>query len=87
MYYFFLLLNFTIFATLKKKQKLKTLGVPTLFHWVTNLTAGAWIAAEVLVQSSSSSWRSGFKDPVLSLQLQLRFSPWPGNFHMLWVQP
>ena len=20
-------------------------------------------------------------------KLQLRFSPWPGNFHMLWVQP
>ena len=21
------------------------------------------------------------------LQLQLRFNPWPGNFHLLWVQP
>ena len=21
------------------------------------------------------------------LQLCLRFSPWPGNFHVLWVQP
>ena len=33
---------------------------------------------------------SGLKDPVLHLwhrsQLQLRFSPWPRNFHMLRVQ-
>ena len=33
---------------------------------------------------------SGFKDPALlqlqlRLQLQLGFSPWPGNFHMPWV--
>ena len=32
------------------------------------------------------------KDPVLPalwqrLQLQLRFSPWPRNFHMLWMKP
>ena len=31
------------------------------------------------------------KDPALpqlwhGLQMHLRFSPWPGNFHMLWVQ-
>ena len=27
-----------------------------------------------------------FKDLVLSLPW-LGFDPWPGNFHMLWVQP
>ena len=26
------------------------------------------------------------KDPAL-LQLQLQFDPWPGTFHMPWVQP
>ena len=28
-------------------------------------------------------WHSGFD----SLQLQLGFSPWPGNFNMLWAWP
>ena len=28
------------------------------------------------------------KDPALSLpQLRCRFNPWPGNLHLLWVQP
>ena len=41
-----------------------------------------------------SLWRPGFgrgpvqgvKDPALPHQ-QLRLSPWPGNFHVLWVWP
>ena len=58
--------------------------------WVKNLTTAAWIAAEMQVCSSAQC--SGLKDLAslqvqLELRLQLRFSPWPGNFHMLWVQP
>ena len=33
----------------------------------------------------SLAWRSGLKRLVL-WQLWLRFSPWPRNFHMLWVK-
>jgi len=38
-----------------------------------------------------SMWYSWFKDLALlylrpRLQLQHRFNPWPGNFHMPWVQ-
>ena len=38
-------------------------GVPALVQWVKNLTAVAWVSAEVWVQSPA--WRSGLKDPVL----------------------
>ena len=59
-------------------------GVPV--QWVKNLTAVAWVALEARVQSLAQ--HSGLKDLVLlqlqcRLQLRLRFSPWPGNFHML----
>ena len=50
-----------------------------------NLTAAAQVAVEVQVRSPA--WCSGLKDLVLPQQrgswLLLRFSPWPGNFHML----
>ena len=59
---------------------LPTLGGPTLVPGVKNLTAVAWVPV-----------RHGF-DPQpsevsLRSQLQLRFNPWPGNFHMLQVRP
>ena len=53
-------------------------------QWVKNLIAEAQVTAEARVQSLAQ--RSGLKDQVLP-QLQLRFSPWPGNFHMPQVQP
>ena len=54
-------------------------------QWVKNLTALVQVTEEVQVQSPA--WNSGLKDPVLlqlwhRLQLQLRFNPWPENFHM-----
>ena len=59
-------------------------------QWVKNLTAEAQVTAESWVQSPAQ--HSGLKYPAL-LQLQcrsqlwLRFSLWPGNVHMPWVQP
>ena len=53
-------------------------------QWVKNLTVVAQVTAELLVPSVV--WHSGLKDLVLP-QLQLRFNPWSGNFHMLQVQP
>ena len=50
---------------------------------VKNLTAKAQMAGDVWIRSPA--WRSGLNDPAL-LQLQLRFSPWPGNIHMPQVQ-
>ena len=53
-------------------------------QYVKNLTAVAWVAAEVWV--SPPTPRSGFKDLALP-QLQLGFNPWPGNFIMPLVRP
>ena len=63
-----------------------TLAVPTVVQWVKNLnlTTAAVVAAEVQVQSLAQ-WVD-LKDTVLS-QLWLKFHPWPGNLHMLWVWP
>ena len=57
-----------------------------MVQWVKNLTAEACITEEACVHSPA--WHSGLKDPALPWpwhrsQLQLRFNPWPGNFHML----
>ena len=59
------------------------MGVPTVAQWVKNLTAVAWVTAEVWVPSLA--WHSGLTDLAL-LQLQhrsqlwwLRFNPWPGE--------
>ena len=39
-------------------------------------------------QSKSLLVVQGIKDPPMSLQLLwLRFSPWPGNLHVLWARP
>ena len=70
--------------------RLSFLRVPAVAQWLKNPIAVAQIAVEVLVQSLA--WHSGLNDPALlqlqhRLQLQLRFFPWPENFHMLWVQP
>ena len=61
-----------------------------MMQWVENLTAAAWVTAEVQVQSPAQC--NGLKDPVLpqlwlGLQLWLGFNPWPRNFHMPWVRP
>ena len=58
--------------------------VPTAAQWVKDPTAVAQVAAEAWVQSLVQS--SGLKDPTLP-QLQLRFNPWPVNFHMPQVRP
>ena len=58
--------------------------VPTVVQWVKNLTVAAQVTAEVWVQSLTQC--SGLKDLAL-LQLQLRFDPWPGNFHRPRVWP
>lgn len=65
-------------------------GVPTVVHWVKNLTVSTQVTAEV--QVPSLAWGSGLKDLAfpqlwLRLQLQVRFSPWPGNILMPWVWP
>ena len=57
---------------------------------VKNLTAAVQVAANVQVQSPAGSRR--LKHLALPLlwcrsQLWLRFSPWPGNFHVAWVWP
>ena len=56
---------------------------------VKKTTAEAWVAVEARIRSLPR--RSGLKDTVLlqlwhRLQLWFRFSPWPRNFHMLWVR-
>ena len=56
---------------------------------VKNPTTVALVAAEVRVQSLAR--RRGLKDLVLlqlrhGSQMWLRFSSWPKNFHMPWVQ-
>ena len=61
-----------------------------MVHWVENPTAAAWVIAEMQVQALAG--HSGLKDLVLlqlrpRSQLWLRFSPWPGNVHVLQVQP
>ena len=58
-------------------------------QWVKNLTAAAQAAAEARVRSLAQ--HSQLRDLALPqlqkrLQLWLRFSPWPKNFHMPWVQ-
>ena len=65
-------------------------GVHTVAQWVKNPTVVAQVTVEMWVWSSAQ--HSGLKDTMLpqlccSLKLQLRFSPWPRNFHMLWVLP
>ena len=57
--------------------------------WVKYPTAVAPVAVEM--RGRSAAWRSGLKDPALlqlrhRSQLWLRFNPWPGNVHTLWVQ-
>ena len=73
------------FSHIKKSQ-----GVPTVVQWVKNPTAADQVAVEAWVPSPAQ--HSRLKDLALpkllrKLQLQLSFSPWPGNFHMPRVQP
>ena len=60
-------------------------------QWVKNPTAEVQVAAEAQVQSPACAVGSGLKDPVLQLwyrlQLLLRFSTWPGYFHVLCMWP
>ena len=58
-------------------------------QWV-KPTSVAQVATEA--QDQSPAQRSGLKDLALPQlwcrsQLQLRFNPWPWNFHMLQVRP
>ena len=59
-------------------------------QWIKNPTIVAGVAVEAWIQSPAQ--RSGLKDLALPQlqhrsQLQLRISPQPGSFHMLWVRP
>ena len=57
-----------------------------MVQWVKNPIAVAWVATEVQVRSPSLvQWVKGYT--VAAVLLQLRFSLWPSNFHMPWVQP
>lgn len=47
-----------------------------MVQWVKNPTVVALVAVEA--QVPSPAWHS---------EPRLGFSPWPGNFHILWVQP
>ena len=65
-------------------------GVSAVAQCVKNQTAAAQITVEAWVESLLPEY--GLKDPELlqlwhSSQLCLGFSPWPGNFHMPWMQP
>ena len=60
--------------------KVLYLGVSGVAQWVKDLTAAAWVAAEGWV--CSPAWHSE-----LRIWLWLGLDPWPGNLHMLWVQP
>ena len=63
------------------KLNLKRLfGVNTLAQWVKNLTAGAWVTAEVHVQTPT--WHSGIKDPALP-QCQHQWPLWPRLYFSL----
>ena len=59
-------------------------GVPTVAQRVKNSTAGAPVTEGAQVQSLAQC--SGLKYPGLP-QLQLRFNPWPRNFHVPWEGP
>ena len=77
--------KFSRFIILKKERE-----GPTVVYWIKGPIAVVWVAAEVQVQSTA--WHSGLKNLALPqlwhrLQLWLRYSPWPGNFHMPWVWP
>ena len=70
------------------KIKISFSGVPAVAQWVKNGTAAAQVTAEEQVQSLPR--HNELKDLVLlqlQCRLQLRLNPWPGNFHMPWVQP
>ena len=59
-------------------------------QWAKDPTAAALVAAEVWLDPRPSAL--GLKEPVLphlrrKSQLWLRFSSWPGNFHVLLVRP
>ena len=59
-------------------------------QWTKNVTAEAQVSTEAQVLIPSlAQWV--MKDPALPQlqcrsQLQLTFSPWPGNLHVLWMQ-
>ena len=64
-------------------------GVPTMVQWIKNPTAVTLVTVEVWVRSPPQ--HSGLKDLVLPQlwyrsKLWLGFSPWLGNFYMLWAQ-
>ena len=54
-------------------------GVPTVAQYV------KW-PGSLLMHKLSPSLVQWIKDPVMP-QLQHRFNPWPGNFHVSWVGP
>ena len=80
------------------RYKMPELGVPTVVQQLENLALSlkqlGWLLRYGL---DSQPWHSGLKDLALpqlwhrsQLQLrsklQLRFYPWPRNFHMLWMR-
>ena len=72
------------YSTHQLYLNLKKINIPSVVHWLKSPTAVAQVTVEAWFQSLVQP--SGLKYPALS-QLQLRFNPWPGNFHMSQVQP
>ena len=57
-------------------------SIPGLTQWVKDLVL---LQAKVWVADGAQIWRC--HGCGVDQQQQLRFSPWPGNFHMPRVQP
>lgn len=55
-------------------------------QWVKNPGAAAQAATEVWVQSLAQ-WVKGYRVARAAACSRLRFSPWPTNFYVPWVQP
>ena len=72
----------------RQAEKNGNIEILTVAQWVKNLPAAARVTVEAQVPSPAP--HSGLKDPALlwhRWQLGLRFSPWPGYFHVLQVGP
>ena len=60
-------------------------GVPAVVQWVKDLELSLWWHGLI---RRLAQWIKDLALPqlLLRLQLWLRSDPWPGNFHILWVQ-
>ena len=69
-----------------KKTERKLIGVPTVAEWVKDLAVSLQRLGLVLRHSyDSPAWHSGLRIWCSYSQLRLRFDPWSGNYHVLWI--